>query len=381
LGSKADELDPSGAGDTFCGAVLAELAKGAHPVMAARKAVVLAARMIECVGPAELLKNEPQPQADCDSRVIPDENQIDRTAHYFSTLKTVAPHDFIQPDMPFAGHTKMLDFVFATTLQQFSFWETDGTRYAYPLLAKLGGIQSKGSEYLWRAYLRYLDTNPELFTAGYQARISAEELGSIYQADDGSNPMPAFELHLAKSHDYGRDMEVLGLTPHTIIEKANTSEYPMRTLLEVLDCIGGYKEDPLRKKSNLVLEILKNRPERFLHVGEGEALAPIVDYHNMRACLRIGLIKIADPGLEKAVIERRLIGVEDEWAIRYAAYRAIDRAAVISGKGVEGVSQFFFNSRKYCPETSEPRCSDCIVNQVCIKRRELFQPVFRTTFY
>ncbi len=49
------EVDPTGAGDTFCGAILAGLARGASPVAAAEYAVVLAARTVGAVGPAALL--------------------------------------------------------------------------------------------------------------------------------------------------------------------------------------------------------------------------------------------------------------------------------------------------------------------------------------
>ncbi len=51
----AIEVDPTGAGDTFCGATLAGLARGQDPVTAARHAATLAARKIEHVGPAFLL--------------------------------------------------------------------------------------------------------------------------------------------------------------------------------------------------------------------------------------------------------------------------------------------------------------------------------------
>jgi ribokinase len=51
----ANELDPTGAGDTFCGATLAGLARGEDPITAAQHATALAARMIEHVGPAFLL--------------------------------------------------------------------------------------------------------------------------------------------------------------------------------------------------------------------------------------------------------------------------------------------------------------------------------------
>lgn len=51
----ANEVDPTGAGDTFCGAVLAGLARGDDPVTAAQNACTLAAREIEHIGPAFLL--------------------------------------------------------------------------------------------------------------------------------------------------------------------------------------------------------------------------------------------------------------------------------------------------------------------------------------
>lgn len=54
-GVLATELDPTGAGDTFCGATLAKLIWGLAPEDAASFGVQLAARMIEGVGPTFLL--------------------------------------------------------------------------------------------------------------------------------------------------------------------------------------------------------------------------------------------------------------------------------------------------------------------------------------
>jgi ribokinase len=51
----ANEVDPTGAGDAFCGATLAGLARGELPATAAHNAVTLSARVIEHVGPAFLL--------------------------------------------------------------------------------------------------------------------------------------------------------------------------------------------------------------------------------------------------------------------------------------------------------------------------------------
>lgn len=51
----AKELDPTGAGDTFCGAVLAQMTAGASPEESASEAVKLASKVIEQPGPKFLL--------------------------------------------------------------------------------------------------------------------------------------------------------------------------------------------------------------------------------------------------------------------------------------------------------------------------------------
>ncbi len=60
LGHSAVEFDPTGAGDTFCGATLAWLAQGESPVVAAERAVALAADTVGAIGPAALL-DDPSP--------------------------------------------------------------------------------------------------------------------------------------------------------------------------------------------------------------------------------------------------------------------------------------------------------------------------------
>lgn len=54
-GHPVPEVDPTGAGDTFCGATLAGLAQGLSPVEAAHQAVRLAAETVSAIGPGALL--------------------------------------------------------------------------------------------------------------------------------------------------------------------------------------------------------------------------------------------------------------------------------------------------------------------------------------
>ncbi len=399
-GLAARELDPTGAGDAFCGATLAGLLRGEHPVMAARQAMPLAAEMIAEAGPAALLRDDPPPVWPRDPRVALNPGQIARVAPLVAALPQAHPFDFTGPDLPPAGHPAAADYFFAATLQQFSFWEARDGRYHHPLIAPLDGAPRKGSDYLWRAYLRPIAAsapppgegdppgrpNAPPRRAGFyapaaQAALTLPEVLALFRADDGGDPMPAPELHLAQANAYGRDMLAQSLTPAAVLAQASRSPAPLRTFLALLDGIGGYKEDPLRKKSTLLAIILQQRPEGWLRFGPDEGPAPIIDYHLMRSCLRTGLLEVTDPALRHALVERRLLSPEDEWAVRRAAYEAVGQIVARSGKSMGAVDWFFFNARRRCPEMTEPDCPRCAVDPVCAHHKALFQPVRRTTFY
>jgi len=171
----------------------------------------------------------------------------------------------------------------------------------------------------------------------------------------------------------------LGLAPRDIVEQANRMESPRVALLSLLDHIGGYKEDPLRKKAMLLALILEQRPEHFLRPAPGEDEPPVIDYHLMRSCLRTGLLEVNDDDLRRKVIGREELSATEEWAVRFAAYQAIQRVQALSGRGMGAVDWFFFNARRRCPEMTEPDCANCAIDSVCAHRKDLFQPVRRTT--
>ncbi len=380
-GQPARELDPTGAGDTFCGATLALLARGEHPIMAARQGIALAAHMIGAPGPAALWEDGPVPAPVEDTRVAVNWPQVRRVAGLIAALPEVQPFDFTGPDFPPAGHPAALDYFATATLQQFGFWAEAAGHYHGPLLAPLAGAVRKGSDYLWRAWLRPLGDDPGFYTPARQAALSRGELEALFRADDGTMPMPALGLHLAQAQAYGRDMLALNLTPADLVAAAQREPRPLATFLAGLDHVGGYKEDPLRKKAGLLALILAQRPERWLNPGPAETFPPVIDYHLMRSCLRIGLVDVLDAGLAAALVDRRQVSPAEEWAVRLAAYRAVEALARLSGRSMGAVDWFFFNARRRCPEMTEPECSRCAVDPVCAHRKELFQPVLRTVFY
>jgi sugar/nucleoside kinase (ribokinase family) len=377
----AAEVDPTGAGDTFCGATLAHLLQKKHPIMAARHAVSLAAEMIEQVGPGALLTDRPPPEAPLDPRVQLNDGQVRKVARMISILPEASPFPFVGPELPPIGRPQALDYFFAATLQQFGFWTANGNRYGRPLLATIDGAEKKGSDYLWEAFWRRLQIDPAYCSPERQANMSREELLAVFRADDDHDPMPALDLHLEQARQYGRDMLALQLTPETLVREALASAQPLQAFLVSLDHVGGYKEDPLRKKSSLLALILDQRPERFLPLRSDEHVAPVIDYHLMRSCLRVGLINVLDEVLKNKLLARQIVSPAEEWAVRYAAFQAIERIVALSGKSAGAVDWFFFGARKRCPEMSEPECHYCQLDPICAHRKELFQPVRRTTYY
>lgn len=378
----ATVLDPTGAGDTFCGAALSHLLQGAHPIMAARKAMTLASEEIQYVGPTALLFDDIPPDVPLDTRVRVDDEQVARIATVIRAIPEAEAFNFVSDYYPPVGHSAALDYFFVQTLQQFSFWATEDSRYAYPLIGTIDGNHCKGSTYLSQAYLRPLEGDPEFYAPQRQANSTREEILALFRADDGTDLMPAIDLHLAMAQAYGKDMLTMGLTPEAIVERSNQSTQPLETFLSIMDHIGGYKEDPFRKKSNLLAMILAERPENFLKLNPHDVIQPVIDYHAMRFCLRTGLVEIIDPELRAKNAARSLISVEDEWAIRYACYLAIQRLQQVSGLSMGAVDNITFGyNRAHCPEMTEPLCAQCAIDPACAHRKDLFQPVIRTTFY
>ena len=198
-GVAAEVVDPTGAGDTFCGATLVGLATGLHPVMAAGRAMPLAAQLTEAIGPAALLRSCPAPKPAPDDRVVVDDEKVAEIASMIASADDMAPFAFTGADLPTVGHPATLDYFFASTLQQFGFWTSNDGQYDQPLIATIDGEQRKGAFYLFRAYLRWLKNDPERLTPAGQASLTLSDLKTVLRADDTTVPMPALEF-TCRSH-------------------------------------------------------------------------------------------------------------------------------------------------------------------------------------
>ena len=384
-GVATQPLDPTGAGDTFCGTTVARLLAGDHPVLAARRGTSAAAEMVADVGPRALWSADPSPHAPADPRVVVDRDAVQGLAALLRDLPALDGFDFVGPLFPAVGDPAAVDWWFAATLQQYGFWSTADTAagpvYDRPMIATIDGTAQKGSDYLWAHYQRWAGDDAAAMRAAGQSAVDAARWSATAADDDGRDPYPDAEERAALCRAYGDTSMAVAVTPAALVQAAAATPRPLRSLLRLLDHVGGYREDPWRKKAALLAVVLRQRPERFIPTVEGDDAPPIVDYHVQRTSLRTGMVRVVDPALHDAVVARRMVSAADEQAIRAATFQAVQLLADLSGRPMGAVDWFLFQMRHRCPEMSVPACDACPAAPACARRIDLFQPVFRTTAY
>jgi hypothetical protein len=249
------------------------------------------------------------------------------------------------------------------------------------MVASIDGIERKGSDHLWAMYDRWARRDPDALSPRRQAHLTETEWAAAASDDDGADPLPASALHLDVARRHGQTLLALGVSVPALVTLAAAHPSPMRSLLTLLDHVGGYREDPLRKKSALLGVILRQRPERFLPPTADDDAPPIVDYHVQRTCLRTGMVTIDDASVATHLAARTIAPTDVEAAVRRASSDAIAALCSASGRDMGTVDWFLFTMRDRCPEARRPDCSRCPADPACAHRIELFQPVVRTTAY
>ncbi len=311
-----------------------------------------------------------------------DHRQVAAFADFFRAASDVKAFDFCHTPPPAifppAHGAGVLEYVFFNAGHQFGFWRLENDRYAGPMLAVVDGHQRKGSDYVSYCLTRAWRENADVFMP---ASVSAVDWNKVFRDDEGRNPLPMWEEHVAIISRYANWFAERATTPAELVARANAAERPLATLLAEAGTIPGYVEDPLRKKLFLLAIMLENRPEKFLRVTDPESYEPIIDYHLQRSALRAGLVRVEDASVRAALVERRVVPAEVEGRIRQAVFDALCEVVRLSGRSVAAVDYFFFMNRRRCPEMSQPECERCPVQSICAQEVDLFQPVFRTTFY
>lgn len=318
-------------------------------------------------------------------RAVIDNRQVARFAAFLSSADEVMPFDFCSaPDpglFPTRGAPGVVAYFFFCCAHQFGFWLEQDGRYDRPMVARVEGVDYKGSDFLWRCATRAWSARPDFFEPGPRARLDEADWNRVFADDAGHNPLPMWREHWQIIQGYTAWFARAKTTPEALLKESSRAVRPLTAFLAGVGVIPGYAEDPLRKKLFLLAAILENRPEHFLPVSEGGAWEPIIDYHLMRSALRTGLVRVTDPALRSRLEQRERVTPDEEEAIRRAVFEAVKEVVRQSGRSVAAVDYFFFQNRRRCPEMTDPDCPVCPVRSMCAKETGLFQPVFRTTAY
>lgn len=282
---------------------------------------------------------------------------------------------------PRLNDPQTINFFFFICLHQYGFWHADADGYDRPMMGLLNGKRLKGSDLLEAVCKRALDNDPTIFEPARLVEMSYLDLYNDLFVDANG---PIFFLasweRCLLTHNYAQWFIDHNLTPAKIIDKANKYNDPLRHFIGQTEKIEGYSKDWLHKKNLLLAMALANRPERFLKLTDLSEWTPIVDYHLMRVALRLGLVDLNDAE-EEPNKNRKWVGAQTEDNIRSAVYVAILRLMNESGRSMPFIDEKLWMARRYCPEMEVPNCAKCIFLEVCARRVELFQPVFRTTNY
>jgi len=369
----AHVVDATGAGDAMCGGFLGGLITGKDPVSTGQEH---AQQVLSDLGANALLRTV---RLGITPRAEVDELRTSAVAKRLGQVASLSALDFSDPPHLPPGHPQALPMLWISTLHQYGFWHADVDRWQGPMLAQLDGQLYKGSDFIWAAFSRAAREDASLLSPQRMAK-EPSLFSQICTADDGSCPVPDLPSHEALHQAHG--MAMLSTDYPSLLQAANQSPKPGAALLRLLQTQPGYQGDPLQKKANLLLLILSRRPEGFLDLKDPESVAPIVDYHLMRGCLRTGCVRILDPDLAYRLEHRMWVDAPEELAIRQACGRAIQDLVIQSGTSVAAVDGFFFvNGRRVCRETIEADCPACPIAPACAQETSMFQPVFRTTAY
>ena len=305
----------------------------------------------------------------------------------FYSVKLPTGAELILDDMyPPLGVPWVIDFFFLAIAHQYGFWH--GTaHYEGPLYGTLDGKKLKGSDLLWKLFLRGFMRDAAALTGGALAHMTKERWEALMSDDNGPIPLLATDERLALTRGLGTSLLRHGSPLHTArgwVRHHLALREPAAQMLENLSHpkFGtiGYREDPLKKKALLLLMALANRPERFLIPERGFNWNPIVDYHVMRLLLRTGLVTLP-ASWRHANRKREFVSDERADTIRDTCFGANKEIITASGRTMAEIDVLLWEARRYCPETEEPNCAACKLNAVCEKRTDLFQPIVRTTNY
>lgn len=223
------------------------------------------------------------------------------------------------------------------------------------------GEKLVGWDYLWKAFRREQNRNPEVFSNNNLQNITLEDLKSIL-SDDGdptkstiSNPERRIELLKSGAEGLLSNFEgSVSTLLHRCGGYLQTRDKP--GLIQLLSGFDAYS-DPLQKKTWVLCNLVREIAPWWV-ILDPENLSMPIDYHMQRVALRAGMILVPKDIHEK--LQKRAPADEDlDSKIRRAAQSAYLIVSRISGYSVLDLDRIFWSLGRSCCSylLPEPTCA------------------------
>lgn len=218
-----------------------------------------------------------------------------------------------------------------------------------------------GADLLYRLGKRMFDENPDFFSPESLSRITVDGVKEWLSIGETQPPDPEVRAMLLR--DIG--VKLIKLYDSSVAKVIELSQGRLRSsggygLLDLLRVFRAY-EDPVEKKSLLLVKFLKNRG-LFNPIDKPDVP---VDNHLTRIALRLGLTMVSGK-LWLKIKSGVEVTREEDLIIRLTvreAYRCL-----IEESGVDpGVLDDFLwkHGREVCIR-DKPRCNQCVFRNVCL---------------
>ena len=174
------------------------------------------------------------------------------------------------------------------------------------------------------------------------------------------------------------------------------SNYSAAKLRENLEQFTVFSEDPVKKKLNVLIQLLSRT--KLVDFIDMDKINPAIDYHLIRMALRTGRIEINNEELKNKIISQTDISEEEDTVIRETVSNVFKITAAASGKTIPELNLLEWHLARSICIRDEPRCEfkenpldgilgfelngKCPLFDTCKKRKEYKrEPKFKSTYY
>jgi hypothetical protein len=311
------------------------------------------------------------------------EEAVSKFSAWISKLQSKAPtpEDWSNPELWLEdswGQENVSQFFALGNSINFRYWSAGSQGGLNYCEGPKGGKTYRGAFYMWRSLRLFCQKDPSLLDASRLAKITLNEMRTIFKDDSGMDTMPALDERLLNWNDLGAKLrDYWGGKFYNLLKAAGQSLFLFVQFSRQFRAF----DDPLCKMT-MVNAIMHQ--QRGL-VNFNQKPLPGIDYQLLKQLLRNGILEL-DKSLEGKVTTGKILGLEEARELRNAGLYSFIQLMKTSGISGDIIDNMYWLNRNAC-DTESPVCkihgkeNQCIFYGICPERVQLKIPYEMTRYY